>query len=268
MNARGIGLLVLALALAGCADAGPREGSGRYEPAGIEVEGTGYAVAQVGKVPRFCSSFPPSRTVLSAASCTGLPLRNFVPAALPDAVVGLDATWVRVTLRGTFRDGVLTVRSWRAPMPRRDLDPVPQFTDEELNRVWAVQLDPAATALATWAETQPESAGVWWDRRIRLVLAFTGEVERLEREARARWGGPIRVIERPWREQDLEDLHRRLAADPRFSGNLTSRGGDDLMTGSVRLGVVLADERTRAIVDEIRGPDGPPVHLDPFLRPV
>jgi hypothetical protein len=153
-------------------------------------------------------------------------------------------------------------------MPRRDLDPVPQFTDDELERVWAVQLDPAATALSTWAEAQRESAGVWWDRRIRLVLAFTRDVERLEREARARWDGPVRVIERPWREGDLKDLHRRLTADPRFSGNLTSRGGADLMTGSVRLGVVLADERTRAIVEEIRGPDGPPVHLDPFLRPV
>lgn len=267
MNARGIGLL-LVLALAGCADTGTRASVGRDEPTGIEVEGTGYAVAQAGKVPRFCSSFPPYRMAVSAAGCTGLPLRDVVPAALPDAVVGLDATWAHVTLRGTFRDGVLTVRSWRPPMPRRDLDPVPQFTDEELERVWAVQLDPAATALARWAKAQPESAGVWWDRRIRLVLAFTGDVERLEREARARWNGPIRVIERPWRGQDLKDLYRRLTADPRFSGNLTWRGGADLMTGSVRLGVVFADERTRAIVEEIRGPDGPPVHLDPFLRPI
>lgn len=259
MNARGIGLL-LVLVLAGCIDTGTRASAGRDEPAGIEVEATGTVLAKDDARPELCrmvrTSLPPQ--------CGGVPLRGFDFDDVPGAETRDGVAWVEATVRGTYRDGVLTVRSARSPVRP---PPSPQRSDEELQRIWAVQLDPDGEALSRWAHEQPEYAGEWWEHDTTLVLAFTGDIERFRSEARARWQGDLRVVRRRWTEADLHALQDRLTHAPRMRGRLQG-AGSDIRTGVVELMVLVDDEETRAIVEEIRGENAPPVHLDPFLRPV
>jgi hypothetical protein len=251
MKLRGIGLL-LVLALAGC--------TGAVERRGIGVEATGTVLAKDGAQPQLCRMVRQSRP----PQCGGVPLRGFDFADVPGAESADDVVWVEATVRGTYRDGVLHVDAASRPVRPPEPPPTPE---DELQRIWAVQQDPRAEVLARWAHEQPEYAGEWWEHDTTLVLAFTGDVERLDREARTRWTGDLRVERRRWRDADLHALQDRLTHDPRLRGRFQG-AGSDIRTGVVELMVLIDDEETRAIVEEIRGPDAPPVVLDPFLRPV
>ena len=222
-------------------------------------EGTGLVLDEAkGKGSIFClgsveESAPPQ--------CGGPKLRGWSWAGLDfDESAGIR--WGTFTLRGTYIDGVFTVKgepeepepyvdngddAITAPCPHADgwEIPDPERTREE---------DRLAATRA--AEAQPDFAGAWidyiaqptdveemqgWGENVVLVLAFTEDAERHEAEAREHWGGALCIWIHDRTEKELASIQRDLD-EPWIAemGIETTFSDRDITIGTVMIGVIVS----------------------------
>jgi len=119
------------------------------------------------------------------------------------------------------------------------------------------------------ARKQPDVAGVWLDGAV-LNLAFTGDLERHEREARSQWGGPLCVSRLPRTYASLERTNERIFAAAERA--VAEEAGVYVYAGAVRedrndveVSVLVADDVTRRwMADHYGGV----VVLRPIFQPV
>jgi hypothetical protein len=196
--------------------------------------------------------------------------------------------WGTFTVQGTYIDGVFTIKGEpREPEPYggggddiRAPCPVPVGG-------WAIP-DPDRTgegdrlAATRAAEDQPDHAGTWidyieqptneqemqgWGENIVLVLAFTGDPERHEAEAREHWGGAlcIWIMDRTHRElgQIQDDLSGRW---PERFGVETTWSDRDVQRGTVQIGVIVNTPEFEAELERRYGKYA--VEVRPALHPV
>lgn len=198
--------------------------------------------------------------------------------------------WGTYTVTGTYVDGVFTPHGEpKIPEPYVDQDgdaitaPCP-----EPDGGWEIP-DPDRTgeenirAAIREAEAQPDSAGVWIDyiveptdememapygENIILVLAFTGDAERHEAEAREHWGGALCI----WLHERTNAELGRIQEDvsdsgwPEEMGIETTWSDRDITVGTVSIGVIVSTPAFEAEVAERYG-EGV-VRVFPALRPV
>ena len=87
-----------------------------------------------------------------------------------------------------------------------------------------------------------------------LTAAFTGDLERHSTEIRELWGGPLCVVEHERTQRELSRIQSELSGEVgQELGLETTWSSTDVVTNTVQLGVVVADEATRAAVDERYG---------------
>lgn len=148
---------------------------------------------------------------------------------------------------------------WSAPDPER-------ATEADLRRVMRA------------AEAEPDSAGFWIDyvhqtsestppEETIAVAAFTGDLERHERELRELWGGPLCLVEHERTMDELLRAQRELGGDIRRElGLQVTWSGTFVVENVVDVGVVVAPEEVGRAVDERYGEGA--VRLVPGLVPV
>jgi hypothetical protein len=198
-------------------------------------------------------------------------------------------TWGEYQVVGTFDDGVFTLTEPAQAAGYLDEPfPMPDFSSPcpEPDGGWQVT-DPdradvdAIDAPRTYAEAQPEYAGLWVDdprqhltdegpdhlddsgdgRPMILNVAFTGDLDRHEAELRERWGGALCVTEM---ERPYEDLLGVQEEVMRIDGVLSS--GISTLDNRVELQVVLDDGDLQRELDEQYGPGF--VAVESALTPV
>jgi hypothetical protein len=117
------------------------------------------------------------------------------------------------------------------------------------------------------AEKQPDFAGAWIDGTpTELTLAFTGDLERHEVEARQDWGGALCIWEFERTFDELRRIQRDLDATARELGLRLLSTSDAVYRNQVELGVVLADDAALREIEERYGPGA--VVVDSALEPV
>ncbi len=249
-------------------------------------QGTGLVLDEAkGKGPIFClggveESAPPK--------CGGPKLRGWSWAGLDFDESG-GTRWGTLTLRGTYHDGVFTVKG-EPEEPEAHVDdgddaitaPCPQPADG-----WEIP-DPERTreedrlAATRAAEAQPDYAGAWidyiaqptdeeemqpWGENIVLVLAFTGDAERHEAEAREHWGGALCIWIHDRTEAELASIQRDLD-EPWIAemGIETTFSDRDITIGTVMIGVIVSTPEFEAELARRYG-EGV-VEVRPALHPV
>lgn len=247
-------------------------------------EGTGLVLDVPGEKPVFClsgveESLPPQ--------CGGPEIRRWSWDGLTfDEANG--TRWGTFTLRGTYIDGVFTIKGKpREPEPYRgDGDEITAPCPEPEGG-WAIP-DPERTsekdrlAATTAAENEPDHAGTWidyiveprneeemqpWGENIILVLAFTGDAERHEAEAREHWGGAlcIWINDRSYRE--LRQIQRDLSDGWTEEFDVeTTWSSMDVTVGVVRIGVIVNTPEFEAELERRYGKYA--VEVVPALHPV
>jgi hypothetical protein len=288
--------LVLALVATACgAPAGPAAAPspslspvpGGRDPA-QRYEVVSYVLEDGRHGPELCvwavaESLPPQ--------CGGLPVEPFSW----DDIEGEES------VRGvTWHDSVRFVGTWDgttfhvtepprpAPRPQRERPDHP-LPCPDPSGGWRV-VDPSKVtdenAAVSHARKSHDVAGIWlhWlreptDEEARdglvdytqavLVLTFTGDIARHEREARERWGGPLCVAARPYSYAELEAAGERLQAardEAEAAGVTFYDAGADEPTNAVEATVLIADEVSHRWFRERLGTV--PFRLDGILRPV
>ena len=272
MRARLLLPATAAVLLAACAEplAQPATSTGRYEVSATVLQSPDHG-------PQLCyaveESLPPQ--------CGG-----------PD-VVGWD--WAEVegeeSVRGTTWGSYRVVGTWDGERLTLTEPPgEPAYGEGELDFStpcpeppggWGIVDPDTATAAGrdaatTYASEQPGLGSIWLDDGVELTdrlpgvpeqavlnVSFTGDLDRHERELRARYGGPLCVTGAERSQRELEDLQQRvhdaLGADALSSSANGRRGVVEVM-------VTVVDEQLRARVAEV-DPDGL-VELRGWLRPV
>lgn len=249
-------------------------------------EGTGMVLEEAnGKGPVLCvggieESLPPQ--------CGGPQLRGWSWAGLDFEEAG-GTRWGSFTLRGTYIDGVFTMKGEpEEPEPYVDdggdtiTAPCPEPADG-----WEIP-DPERTteedrlAATRAAEAQPDYAGAWidyivepigeeemqpWGENIILTLAFTGEAERHEAEAREHWGGALCIWIHDRTTAELGAIQKALG-DPWIAdmGIETTFSDRDTTTGTVMVGVIVSSPEFEAELARRYG-EGV-VQVFPALKPV
>jgi hypothetical protein len=137
---------------------------------------------------------------------------------------------------------------------------------------WQVP-DPSKTGDADYrrainaAEVEPDFAGAWIDGSpTELTLAFTGDLERHEVEARRDWGGPLCLWEFERTFDELRRIQRDLEPATQELGLRLISSSVAVYLNQVELGVVLADDEALREIEERYGPGA--VVVDSALEPV
>lgn len=288
-------LLVTALSAA-CGDPGSSGPATAPAASGEDdlYEGTGM-VMETGRFgPELClgaiaESYPPQ--------CRGIPLEGWSWDGVDGEESAAGTTWGEFHVVGAYDGRTFTVAEaslpedpgppeapeqdrfapacaeppggWRAPDPER-------ATPERMGRVAAAAGDEPdyAAAWVSYPHKDPTKADPEdMDREdmgphdVVLNVAFTGDVERHERELRAIWGGPLCVVERGHLFRDLKAVQRELGEVAESDLGLQVLWSDiDEVGGKVLLGVVTIDEAGRQELDRRYG-EGV-VEVTAQLRPV
>lgn len=283
-------LLVTSLAVA-CGEpgsSGPGAGASSDAPGGEDLyEGTGMVLETRQFAAELClgavqESYPPQ--------CRGIPLKGWSWDDVEGEESAAGSTWGYYHVVGSYDGATFTVTratqpeiepqedeqgrfaspcpeppgGWRAPDPDR-------ATHEQMGKAQvAAAKEPDYSAM--WVsypykdpeETNPESMG---PHDIVLNAAFTGDVERHERELREIWGGALCVVERGGQYRDLKAVQRELAEVAENDLGLEVLWTEiDEVGGAVLLGVVIIDDETQAELDRRYG-EGM-VEVTAQLRPV
>lgn len=287
-----LGLIALVLGSVSCGEeplgTGTQRGEGAslaeeppedqiYEATGLVLDDGEELVLCVGSV---ADSLPPQ--------CGGPELRGWSWDGLEFDEAG-GTRWGRFTVRGTYVDGVFTLKGQPVePEPfEGDGDPIDAPCPEP-DGGWAIP-DPDRTeerhrlAATRQAEDQSDFAGAWidyiveptdeeemqpWGENIVLVLAFTGDPERHETEAREHWGGALCVWVKDRTEEELETIQDELSdgwPEEEF-GIETTFSSIDITAGTVELGVVVSTPAFEAELEDRYGSLA--VVLRPALHPV
>ncbi|MDK3256076.1 hypothetical protein [Blastococcus capsensis] len=264
----------------GCADrsAGPSSPTEeqRYSATAMVLESAGHG-------PQLClggvaESYPPQ--------CGGPDVVGWDWEAVDGEETAAGTTWGEYTVTGTWDGEQLTVTERPArpePLDGHSGDEPFATPCEPPAGGWAV-VDPSTatqdhmdTAIE-YARAQPTHAGVWLDqlappeqpvREERfdpadavLNMRFTGDLERIQREVRELWGGPLCITRA---ERTLDEL---LAVQQELHGDLDDILGSsvDEVQGVVEITVPVADEELLNRLDE-RYP-GDVVEVHGRLQPV
>ena len=273
-------LLALFAATAVLARQGPpyppaQEAGQRYEVDAVVLENRDHG-------PQLCAgliltSLPPQ--------CGGVPVAPWRWSYVDGEESLGGTTWVRVRLVGTFDGRVFhpTARP-AAPGPGPPPEPPPVSPCPPPEGGWPV-VDASKVGEAdayqtmTYADGQPDVAGVWFTwpkgqpdgnpsyRDAVVNLAFTGDLDRHEREARARWGGALCVTRLPRTRAALRSASNHISAsDAESAGIHLLSWGVDEAANVVRVDVLLADHATQRWFDDRYGAGI--VRLVGRLRPV
>ena len=265
---------VALLVLAACGDPNQSPGGG-----GKQYRTVGFVLDEEGRGPELClggvaDSLPPQ--------CRGVPIAGWEWDAVDDEESRSGATWGTYEVVGGYDGETFTLT---------DVGPPPEtaYEDEPFSAAcseppggWFVP-DPGRASLAdagraiSAAEREPDSSGGWIHQpgapsesnssQVILNLAFTGDLERHEDDARRLWGGPLCVVEYEHTYARLREIQRELSGEVAEELGLEVLGsGVDVEGNAVDLGVVLADDRAQAELDERYG-EGT-VRLDARLQPV
>lgn len=248
-------------------------------------EGTGVVLDAPDEDPIFCLS---GIDETAPPKCDGPEINRWSWEGLRFDELG-GTRWGTFTARGTYIDGIFTLKGQpQEPEPYEGDDgsditapcpepvggwaiPDPERTDEE-DRIAAVRA----------AESQPDHSGTWidyiteptseqemqpWGENIVLVLAFTGDAERHEAEAREHWGGALCIWMNDRSARELARIQEEV------SGRWTERLGvettwsdRDVVSGTVQIGVIVSTPEFEAELDRRYGPGV--VEVRPALRPV
>lgn len=196
--------------------------------------------------------------------------------------------WGYFTLIGTYVDDVFTLKEEPTePEPfEGDSPPIEAPCDEPAGG-WEMP-DPDKTSeddlrnAIRHAESQPDSAGAWIDyirepqteaemvpqgENVVLVLAFTGDAERHESEARGYWGGPLCIWLHERTQAELGRIQREVSdGDWSEWGVETTWSDSDITTGIVSVGVIVSPPGFEEEIDRLYG-EGV-VRIVPALRPI
>lgn len=271
-----VGLLLLGA----CADpdtAAPADPEQRYEATGTVLDGGDHG-------PELClgsvaESLPPQ--------CSGVELVGWDWSAVEGEQSASGTTWGEFDLVGTYDGTSFTVVEVVGPATYEPgvADPVEAGCSEPPGGWTSVDVslatDEDLTAAVQAAEAEPDSAGAWIDYveevtddlvpvpagGIILTAAFRGEVERHTTEIRELWGGPLCVVEHERTQRELMGIQSELSGGMgQELGLQTTWSATDMVSNTVQLGVVVADEATRGAVNERYGEGA--VVLVPALVPV
>jgi hypothetical protein len=291
----GVALLAVTLLPIACGDPGPARSGGDAAPAPAAsdgedlVEGTGMVIETGRFGPELClstvaESYPPQ--------CRGIPLEGWSWDDVAGEETAAGTTWGDYHVVGSYDGHAFTIAEASAPQERerpedeeqdrftppcpeppggwRAPDPERATHDQMGDAAIAAQEEPDFAAI--WVgypykdptETNPENMG---PNDIVLNVAFTGDIERHERELREIWGGPLCVVERGQRYRDLRSVQRELGEVAESDFGLQVLWSDiDEIGGAVLLSVVTIDEATKAELDRRYG-EGV-VEVTAQLRPV
>jgi hypothetical protein len=248
----------------GPSPAGTPAGDVRYEASAT--------VLQDGKEPTMLClggillSLPPQ--------CGTIPITNWDWAAVPGEERLNGVRWGNYHVVGTYDGDAFTLAE--TPGPYEAPPPGPQNVVrtpcEEPAGGWPVP-DPSKVGDADYrrainaAEKQPDFAGAWIDGTpTELTLAFTGDLERHDVEARREWGGPLCLWQFERTFDELRRIQRDLEATARELGLRLLSTSDAVYRNQVELGVVLADDAALREIEERYGPGA--VVVDSALEPV
>lgn len=288
-----LGLAIVASAFA-CGDPEPRSGAGASpqptpsaSPASDDTdlyEATTLVLESDEHGPELClggvmDSLPPQ--------CGGVPVLNWDWEAVEGEESAAGTTWGDYHLTGTYDGDTFTVTAVEPPRhSENDDDPI-ETPCEEPKGGWA-PVDASrsghevAGRAAQLIRRERDFSGVWFDYYgetdpaadsdeeaygdIILNVAFTGDLERHERDLRETWGGPLCLVrhERTYREllaiqRELEDVAEEL--DLEILGS-----SSDEVHGTVEMTVTVIDAEKRARMEERYGPGV--IEVDARLRPV
>ena len=247
-------------------------------------EGTGLVLDAPGEKPILCLS---GATDSSPPQCGGPELFRWSWAGLAFDESG-GTKWGTFTVQGTYIDGVFTIKG-------EPLEPEPYAGGGDDIGVpcpvpvggWAIP-DPRRTgeedrlAATRAAEDQPDHAGTWidyieqptneqemqgWGENIVLVLAFTGDPERHEAEAREHWGGALCIWIMDRTNRELGRIQDDLSDEwtERF-GVETTWSDRDVQLGTVQIGVIVNTPEFEAELERRYGKYA--VEVRPALHPV
>lgn len=256
--------LVAALLAGACAEptTGPRaltSSAPATRDPGLRYEATVTVLSSEKHGPQLCAgamlySLPPQ--------CGGPDVTPWDWAKVDGEETVSGTSWGKFHLVGTF-DGT-TFRLTEPPGPPRRVSATPNPGFAVPCAEAAPGGDPARrsdedqNAAISHARAQGDFAGAWLgDRASTVVLAFTGDLARHEREARERWGGPLCVTRLPRtfaslkRAQDaLRDAHEEAKA----AGVVLLSTSVDEYANDVEVGLLVADAQARAWIDAKIGP--------------
>lgn len=244
-------------------------------------EGTGLVLDAPERDPEFClggvnESLPPQ--------CGGIPMLGWDWSEVDGEDSAAGTTWGQFNVVGAYDGETFTVHEVGPPKQPESGDSDPIGTPcPEPARGW-VAADPARASQEDVVDAQreatgePDFAGLWVDYYgespggpteedpgdIILNVAFTGDLERHERELRELWGGPLCVTQHNHTLRELQKIQNTFPADEFELETLWS--SLDVVGGMVEIGVVVVDEETRHRIDERYG-EGV-VQLEPALKPI
>lgn len=282
-------LLLVVTVTAACGDPDPQgsPGAAASSPQSDD-EGLYEGVVETGGGgPDLCLG---AATDSAPPQCSGIPIEGWSWEDVPGETSSGGGTWGEYRVVGTYDGKSFTVREatvpeefepieeqdryatpcptpeggWVAPEPER-------ATHEHMGRAQRAAGDEPDYA-AGWVDLQGQMLGDHERGEIdytKVVLnyAFTGDIERHERELREIWGGPLCVIERDRQSfRDLKSIQRELSEVAARDFDLQVLWSDiDEVEGTVELAVVILDEATKEELD--RRYDGA-VDVHARLQPV
>lgn len=256
-----VALAVTLLSAAGCPpppdDGGVGSGGGESTwPPAQEYEASTTVLESATHGPELClgsvaDSLPPQ--------CGDVPVTNWDWSDVDDEKSANGTRWGDYRVVGTYDGEVFTMTE--APEPASAADPPGGSTEittpcPEPAGGWQ-PVDPDRTtdideqAAMDHAQRAPDSAGAWIDNRqpiprdgmidrsrIVLNMAFTGDLERHEREARQIWGGALCVVRYERTEAELRAIQDQLTDTINELGLQFLWSGVDIVRNRVTLGVV------------------------------
>ena len=251
-------------------------------------EGYGLVLESEGRGPELCLG---AATDSAPPQCRGIPLEGWSWDDVPGETSSGGGTWGEYRVVGAYDGESFTVTEasvpeefepveeedryatpcptpeggWVAPHPER-------ATHEHMGRAQqAAGNEP--DYVAGWVDLKRQTLGdnergVPDYTKVVLNYAFTGDVERHERELREIWGGPLCVFERDRQSfRELKSIQRELGEVAARDFGLQVLWSDiDEVEGTVGLAVVVLDEETRAAMAERYGEGVVDVHAR--LQPV
>lgn len=214
--------------------------------------------------------------------CGGIPLKEWDWDAVSGEESAGGATWGHFEVTGLYDGDVFTVRAAGPPRWEEEADdpieaacPEPEAGWERPNEALLSEEDYQRAIRA--ARRESDFSGAWIDyidepteftdpQDIILSLAFTGDLDRHEVEAREVWGGPLCVTKFDHTYRDLRRIQNEMGEVARGFGLEILYTDTNEYRGTVGIGVVVIDEATRAEIDERYGPGV--VEIDARLQPV
>jgi len=218
--------------------------------------------------------------------CGGFPIAPFSWSDVDNEQSLHGTTWAEVHLVGTF-DGQTfhPTAPPTPPGPRPAPEPLATSPCSTPAGGWTVVDRSKGTtadsdAVMTYASAQPDVAGIWFSwpnglpdgdtpyRDSVVNLAFTGDLDRHEHEARALWGGPLCVSQFRRRTAELARISGRPVQGGRSSRSrrrVPPRWRPRRTRNVVKVQVLIADQVAQQWVDHRFSPGV--VILDGRLRP-